>query len=282
MSGLAVVPIIAVVALAVVVWPVGGGRSTADDLARRLAAGDDPGRFSFDHRANGTQVLDCFLPNRQIAGAVDYDAALAVLRDATGTEIARKQPERVLLHRRLFAENTVATEWVELELPMDQELHARLTTILGTELAGYLLVPGLPPSGRATALAALDAADRVDALPATTIDGGGSDGYRIIVDGDRFDDIAGADDNRAAPTTDVSAPVIDVWIDQYDRVRRVTVLPGRLEPADDEAAAGWSIDYGTTGPPLGDRRPTSVTDATGVELSRLQGRPSTGGCEVPL
>ena len=279
--GLAVATV-AAVAASLVAWPAGGGSSPADELARRLVSTDDPDRFTFVHRAGGTRVLDCFLPNRQIAGVVDYDAALAVLRDATGTEVARKEPERVLLHRSLFAEGTVATEWVDLELPMDRGLGARLSRILGTELAGYVLTPGLPPSGRATALAALDAANRVDAPPATTIDGRRSDGFRITVDGDRFGDIAGADDDRAAPTTDVAPPVIDVWIGQDDRVRRVTVLPGRPESADDEAAAGWSVDYGTIGPPLDTRRPSSVTDAADVDRGRLQGRPATGGCEVPL
>lgn len=278
--GLVVVALLVAVAIAVSAWPADGGWSTADELARRLAATDDLDRFEFDHRAGGTRVLDCFLPNRQITGAVDYDAALAVLLDRTGTEIARKRPDRVLLHRNLFAKDIVPTEWLELELPMDEELRSRLATILGTELAGYLLTPGLPASGRATAVAALEAADRVDPLPASTIDGRHSNGYRIIVDDDRFG--VDPDDSRAAPTTDVAPPTIDVWIDQDDGVRRVTVLPGQLEPANDEAAAGWSIDYRAPGSPVDDRRRSSVTGAAAVDLDRLQGRPATGGCEVPL
>lgn len=66
---------IAVAAAAVAAWPADSESSTADELARRLDSVDDPARFSFDHRAGGTRVLDCFLPNRQIGGAVDYDAA---------------------------------------------------------------------------------------------------------------------------------------------------------------------------------------------------------------
>lgn len=235
---------VAVVVAAVSAWTAGGESGTANELARRLVSVDEPGRFSFDHRAGGTQVLDCFLPNRRIGGAVDYDAALAVLRDSAGTEIARKHPDRVLLHRNLFADHAVPTTWLELQLPMDEELRAQLATILGTELSGYLLTPGLPPSGRSTALAALDAAERIDPLPSTTIDSRRNDGFRITVDADRFADIAGADGSRAAPTTDVAPPTIEVWIDGDDRVSRVTVLPGRLDPADDDAA-GWSIDYGS-------------------------------------
>ena len=274
--------IIAAIVAALMAWPGGDEPSTADELARRLASADDPDRFSFDHRAGGTRVLDCFLPNRQIAGVVDYDAALAVLRDDTGAEIARKHPDRLLLHRTLFATHTVATTWIEFELPLDEGLRDQLAAIVGTELAGYLLTPGLPPSGRATALDALDAANQVDPLPATTIDGRRSDGYRIAVAADRFADIAEGDDGRGAPAADVAPPTVDVWIDRDDRVTRVTVLPGRPAPAGEETAPGWSIDYRTPGQPLDIRRPSSVTDAAVVDLSRLRGSPSADGCEVPL
>ena len=281
MLGLVAVAIIATVVAAVAVWPGGGGSSSHDELARRLASVEDPERFSFEHRAGGSRVLDCFLPSRQISGAVDYDAALAVFRDDTGAEIARKQPDQVLLHRELFAEDAVPTTWLEVELPMDDELRARLATIFGTELAGYLLTPGLPPSGQATALAALDAADRIESLPPTTIDGRRNDGCRITVDDDHFADVAGRDDGLRAPTTDLAPPTINVWIDDDDEVARVTVVPGPLEP-EDEPAGGWSIDYRTPGPRLRDPRPSSVTHDGDIELSRLQGRPPSGECQVPL
>lgn len=273
--------VVAVVAAGVATWLARGGSSTADELARRLTSIDDPDRFSFDHRAGGTRVLDCFLPNRQIAGAVDYDGGLAVLRDAAGTEIARKHPDRVLLHRDLFAEDTFPTTWLELALPTDEELRARLSTTLGTELAGYVLTQGLPHGGRATALAALDAAERVDPLPATMIDGRRSDGYRITVDEDRLAETTRTAEDRAAPRTDVAPPTIDLWIDQEDRVTRVAVLPAGSERADD-AAGGWSIDYETPAPPLDLREPSSVTDVADVDVPRLRPRPSTGACAVPL
>lgn len=275
------VAVIAVFGAAVAAWP-DGGTSAADELGRRLAASDEPVRFGFDHLAGGTRVLDCFLPHRQITGSVDYDAGVAVLGDRTGSAIARKHTDRVLLHRSLFADDVLTTAWLELEFPIDDDVRARLAAILGTELAGYLLTQGLPASGRATALAALDAADRVDHLPATTIDGRRSDGYRITMDEDRFADLPGTDDGPATPPSDVAPPTLEVWVDDDDDVSRVTVLPGRGEPGDDEAAAGWSIDYRSRSQPLDDRRPSSVTNVTEVDLGRLNGRPPSGGCEVPL
>jgi len=239
---LAAVAGIVAVATAVAAWP-GNGTGADDELARRLTATDEPSRFQFDHRAGGTRVLDCFLPHRQIIGSVDYDSGIAVLRASTGSEIARKHTDRVLLHRNLFAEDVLPTGWLELALPIDDDVRAPLAAILGTELAGYLLTQGLPASGRATALATLAAADRIDRLPATTI---------------------------------------EVWVDDDDHVSRVTVLPGRREPGDDGAAAGWSIDYRNLSQPLDDGRPSSVTNVGDVDLDQLDARPRSAGCEVPL
>jgi len=278
---LAAVAGIVAVATAVAAWP-GNGTGADDELARRLTATDEPSRFQFDHRAGGTRVLDCFLPHRQIIGSVDYDSGIAVLRASTGSEIARKHTDRVLLHRNLFAEDVLPTGWLELALPIDDDVRAPLAAILGTELAGYLLTQGLPASGRATALATLAAADRIDRLPATTIEGRRSDGYRITVDQERFADIPGTDDGRAAPPSDVAPPTIEVWVDDDDHVSRVTVLPGRREPGDDGAAAGWSIDYRNLGQPLDDGRPSSVTNVGDVDLDQLDARPRSAGCEVPL
>lgn len=273
--------LVAVVATALGTWVGRGASSDAEELGRRLDASDEPSRFSFEHRAGGTRTLDCFLPNRAVAGTVDYEAGLAVLRDATGTEIARKHQDRVLLHRDLFAEGTVPALWLHLALPPSDELRAPLTATLGTELVGYVLSPGLPPSGRATALAALDAAERVDPLPATTVDDRRSDGYRIVVDADRFAETAPSPEDGAAPGTDLTPPTVDIWIDEGDRVNRVAVLPGRPAVADEEGAGGWSIDYEMSAPPFDVREPTSLSDVTDVELSRLSARPSTGECEVP-
>lgn len=278
---LAAVAGIVAVAAAVAAWP-GNGTGADDELARRLIAADEPSRFRFDHRAGGTRVLDCFLPHRQIIGSVDYDAGIAVLRDSAGREIARKHSDRVLLHRSLFPQDVLTTGWLELALPIDDDVRARLAAILGTELAGYLLTEGLPASGRATALAALEAADRIDRLPATTIGGRRSDGYRITVDEERFADLPGTDGGRAAPPSDVAPPTIELWVDDDDHVSRVTVLPGRGEPGDDGAAAGWSIDYRSLGQPLDDGRPSSVTNVGDVDLGQLDARPRSAACEVPL
>lgn len=260
-------------------WLLGGdpSSSTAEELADRLAARGDPDRFSFDHRAGGTGVLDCVLPNRRISGTVDYEAGLAVLRSDSGTEIARKRVDSVLLHRDLFADRVVPTTWLRLTLPADGVRRARLETALGPELSGYVLDRALPATGRATALAALEVAEGVDALRAARFDG-----YRIRIEGDRFADIAPSEGRPAAARSDGAPPTIDVWLDGDDVVRRIVVVPGRRSGEREGASGGWAIDYEPDVSPVDDRTPTSVTDIMDVDLGRLRAGGATGECDLEL
>lgn len=77
-----------------------------------------------------------------------------------------------------------------------------------------------PARGRAIALTALDAAERIDVLPSARFEGSRRGGYRITVDEDRSTDITRTEDRPAGPETDVVPPTIDVWPDEDDDVRR--------------------------------------------------------------
>lgn len=278
----AVAVVVAAASLAAVRVLGDGSSSAATTLARRLSEGGDPQRFRFQHQAGGTRVLDCFLPNRAVEGTVDNVAGVAVLRGENGTEVARKSPEGVLLHQSLFAADAIPTPWLSVALPPTDELRAVLTKTLGTELSGYVLVPGLPPSGTATASAALEAAEEVERLGTTTVDDRRTDRYRITVADDEFADAtstptAAADqDGRAVPV-----PVIDVWVDARDQVVRVTVVAGGSNGSGEETPGGWTIDYEVPVPPPTQAERMSATDAADLPLDRLAAR-QREGCEVPL
>jgi len=261
----------------VVAWIAREPAGAAQELADRLAAGRDLDPFRFEHRAGGTGVLDCVLPNRRISGTVDGEAGLAILRSDAGAEIARKRVDRVLVHRDLFAERAVPTTWLRLALPADGERRAPLAAALGPELAGYVLDRGLPPTGRATALAALDAAEVVVALPE-----GRLDGYRITVGDDWFGEEAA---DRAGPGDagpGAPPPLIDVWLDEDDVVRRVEVVPAQPAGEREAPSGGWTIDYTEATSPVDDRTPTSVTDVTDIDLDRLRASGPDGGCDLAL
>jgi hypothetical protein len=266
----------------VAAW-IGRDPSSAEaQLGVRLAASRDVARFGFDHRAGGTGVLDCVLPNRRISGIVDLEAGAAILRDDAGAEVARRSVDQAWLHRDLFAGGVVPTTWLHLELPASAERRAQLTTALGTELAGYVLAEGLPATGRATAQAALDAAQRVDVLPSERSHDGRRDGYRITVEQDRFADLASNGERGARSVTDVLSPTVDVWLDERDRVLRVVVVPARRPGAQDGTSGGWAIDYWDAAPRIDDRPLRSVTEIAAIELGQLRARQPAGGCELAL
>ncbi|MFP5326672.1 MAG: hypothetical protein ACLGHT_04220 [Acidimicrobiia bacterium] len=273
---------VALLGAAVATWVGREPASAQGQLGARLAATGDVARFGFDHRAGGTGVLDCVLPNRQISGTVDFEAGAAILRAAAGAEVARKGVDQAWLHRDLFAGEVVPTTWLHLELPASGDRRAELTTALGTELAGYVLAEGLPATGRATAQAALDAAQRVDVLPSERFDGGRRDGYRITVAQDRFADLASSEERGARSVTDVHPPTVDVWLDERDRVRRIVVVPARRPGARDRTSGGWAIDYWEAAPRIDDRPPRSVTEIAEIEPAQLRARQPAGGCELPL
>ena len=272
--------ILAAASMAAVVT-LGGSTSADAELARRLSDGGDPERFRFLHRAGGSKVLDCFQANRSLAGTVDYAAGLAVLRDESGDIVARKSERRVLLRTSLFAAGVSPATWLSVALPPTQDLRAALTRSLGTELAGYVLVPGLPPSGPATAAAALGAAAEVNRLGATKILGRRADRYRITVAEDAF---AGA---TSAPTAEpnpaakaVPAPRIEVWVDDRDQVVQVSVVAGS-DGTEQERPGGWMITYQVPARPLPPMATVSSSDVTNLPVDRLQA-PRREGCALPL
>ena len=87
------------------------------------------------------RLADC-RPARQIARARRESGSGASPSSATGTgsEVGRRYTDRVLLHRNLFEEDVLATAWLELKLPIEEDLRARLAATVGTE-PGYLLTP---------------------------------------------------------------------------------------------------------------------------------------------
>lgn len=278
---LAVAVLVAVASLAAVPVLGGGSTSAATELAGRLSEGGDPRRFRFQHQGGGSRVLDCFQANRAVEGTVDNAAGVAVLRGENDTMVARKSPERVLLRQSLFAAGAIPTPWLSVALPPTDELRAALTRSLGTELAGYVLVPGLPPSGTATAAAVLEAADEVKRLGTTMIGGRRTQRYRITVADDAFADATTTPTAVADPDgRDVPGPVIDVWVDERDQVVRVTVLAGSGDGVE-ETPGGWTIDYDVAARPPPPAERVSATDVADLPLDRLAGRPKEV-CELPL
>ena len=279
-----------VVAAAVVLfglWWTSGGepRGAADELQRRLARAREPDRFRFVHRSGGTRVLDCFLPNRAISGAVDYNADTLVISDTSGVEIARKTSRRVFLHQSVFAEDAVPTAWLALDLPLGDALHADLKPAVGTHLAGYVFVVGLPPSGKATAMAALDAAEAVELAGTTSIGGRSAVGWRITVDRDKFlkeSNSANMTATTGEDSEDVQPPAIEVWIDGRNEIVRVAVQPTRPDGSVAEPEGGWTIEYEVPGPVLTDAQPDSFTAIGDVQLDRLTGGRSRRSCELPM
>lgn len=257
------------------------------ELARRLANVAEPAEYEFRHRANGTRVLDCFLPNRALTGRVDTAAAVVVMRSAAG-KLARKWRRRVLLHESLFPSGSLPTAWLAITLPTTDALRSALNSSLGVEWAGYVLASGLPPSGRSVASAVLDVAAAVDSLGATrTLDGHAATGYRITLDPDRFAEATS--DSFATPgrpKCDVVAPR-QVWIDDRDQVVRIAVIriavrPGPSTGSTTDPDLGWTIDYEVPAPPLTVAEPESVTDAERLPIDRLATPLADRSCEVPL
>lgn len=261
---------------------MGDPGGTASELAGRLDRTPAP-RFRFTHRGGGTGVLDCFLPNRELTGSVDLRAGVAVLTGPDGAVLARRRDRRVLLHRSLFTQGAVPTEWLAVDLPTSEEHRAALTRALGADLAGYVLSAGLPSGGTATAEAALDAAADVERLGSTDLGGRTTTGYRITLNRDDFDAAASAATSPALDQdADVDPPLIDIWIDSRGRVARVAVQPTRRDGSAAEPEGGWTVDYQIPGPPLREIKPTGITLIGDVKVGSLRSSTAAGACEVPL
>ena len=281
------VALVAVVALAAVTtWAAtreAGG--AAGELERRLGRRSEPAAFRMEYVGGGTRVLDCFLPYRHFTGRVDYRGGVASFADVSGVEMAHKSQRRVLLHRSLFADGVVSSVWLGVDLPVAGEEREVLTRALGDDLAGYVLAPSLPPSGGATALAALEAAAGVEHLGAATIGGREADGYQIELDAGQFEQMSVSDGtpDRQGEGEEVQAPLLEVWLGGRNEIARIVVRPAEVDGSPADGSFGWALDYShersdpaPAGVPRG-----AVTEVGSVDLENLT--PAIeAGCEVPL
>ena len=252
------------------------------ELARRLGLSREPDRFKFHHRAGGSTVLDCFLPNREFWGDVDYGSGVLLLRSTTaGTPIAMVADRRAVLHRSLFAAGAVPTTWAQLERPAKPTAHPVVTRVLGVDLAGYVLADALPPSGRATALAALDVAVEVNRIGSQRIGAVQADGYRIVVDAEKF--INGASPSSTAASDEAAhtpVPDLDVWLGSDNTVVRIVVQPRGIDRDPKEPGiSGWVVDY-SPGEPVAFTESADVTAFDALEPSTLAA-PAAVGCNLP-
>jgi hypothetical protein len=157
-----------------------------------------------------------------------------------------------------------------------------LTQVLGAELGGYVLTGRLPATGRATVLAALDAASRVERVGVAEIGGASTDGFRITVDEKRFAQLASpsTSSEEAGEASRTRPPVIDVRLDDRDAVVRLAVQP--MRSAGDDGPAGWVVDYRAADEQLTAVDEPVVTRLRDVDLSRLRPAEPAPRCELPL
>lgn len=252
------------------------------ELAGRLRLSGEPDRFEFHHRAAGSTLLNCFLPNREFWGALDYRSGVLLLRSTTtGTPIAMVTDRRAVLHQSLFGAGAELTTWVQLERPAKPTARPVLTRVLGVDLAGYVLGDALPPSGRATALAALDVAREVNRIGSQSIGTVQADGYQISVNAEKFI-------QEASPSSTVASdeaartpvPNFEVWLGSDNTVVRIVVQPRDVDRDPKEAdTSGWAIDY-LPGEPVAFKDAGDVTAFDALEPSTLAA-PAAAGCNLP-
>ena len=254
--------------------------SPREELARRLEVKSDRPRFAIAYGAGGTRVNDCFLPNRRFLVFVDHRAeTLVVARSAADqVPLAIWREGRVFVHRSLFRSGALSQPWLAVPSDLRGPAGEALRGILGVDLASYLLSDELPPTGRATAVAALEVAKSVRRVPSAA---GESDRFSITVDPGQFEEATASavpsSSTPTGPTSSVSlTPTIDVWLDNGDTVARIDVRAG-----DTGATRGWTVEYSplTTAAPA--IRAAEVADLTGVDLSSLTPSASPE-CELPL
>ena len=227
-------------------------------------------------------MLNCFLPNREFWGALDYQSGVLLLRSTTaGTPIAMVTDDRALLHQSLFGAGTQLTTWVQLERPAKATARPVVTRVLGVDLAGYVLGDALPPSGRTTALAALDVAGEVSRIGSQSIGTVQADGYQISVDAEKFI-------QEASPSTTVASdvaartpvPDFEVWLGSDNTVVRIVVQQRGVDRDPKETdPSGWAIDY-LPGEPVAFKDADDVTAFDALEPSTLTA-PADAGCNLP-
>lgn len=277
-----------VVATLAVVAPgcrVGAPETPEAELRARLAAVEQPERFRITYRAAGTRVLDCFLPNREFTVDVDRETRVVRVVGADGPEptVAIRIGSTVYLHRSLFEPDAIAGEWLRLASDVSEPVRGAVERAIGTDLAGFLLVGGLPPGARETAVASLEVAEDVRRLEPEPAAGRALVGYELALDPERFEEVAAAPEDTAAPDTIRTGdrPVVQIWFDGEEIARLVVrrEVSGATDP--DAVAGGWITDYDELGSPLQVQPPGDVTDASAVDLSALH-RAARGTCELDV
>lgn len=275
----------AVATTAAVAWRAvnRSAEGTEQELAGRLERSGEPDHFEFSYRAGGTKVLDCFLPNREFSGAVDYLSGVVALRTGppTGATVAIVTERSALLHRSLFRADAVPTAWVRVDRPPRADLRSALVRVLGADLGGYVLGDALPPTGRATALAALEVARDVTRVGRQTIGAAPAEGFRITVDTEEFAEKASPSTTAQGEDGDAAVPTFQVWMGRDNAIVRIEVQPQSTgRDGEDGGAGGWSVDY-RPGRPLAKDEPSDVTALQALDLSGLTAA-SAASCQVPL
>ena len=273
-------------ALALISTAVAGcaASSGENDLAVRLIEGleavDPPDDFSFAFRAGGTRVNDCFLPNREFMGEVDAARDLLLIRRTEGgTPLVVSTDDATFLSAELFGAGDVPASWIRL-LERGAIAIEPLNRLIGPDLAAFAASEELPPSGHATALAVLRAANGVEVLGPSVTSGVRSDGFRVSLDPIRY---AGKPLATDATAEAGDPPEIDLWISEKDQVTRVEVKPSAVEtPAGhDEPPPGWVTDYDYSPRDIELKLPPDATRLTPSELSTLSPR-RLASCSLPI
>ena len=249
------------------------GCSTTDDpgteLRERIVGRDPSTQFTMEYRATGTEVLDCFLPNREFIIEVRGDTLVARRTDEPPAVVAQRTGAELQLAPTLFEPGLLRQRWLAIDLAqLTAPDRSTLSELLGADLASYLLTDALPSNGQEIAIAALDAATAVDTLGVETIGTQVADRFRITLDPESYAD-AQPTTSSTASGPDAGTPVVDVWVGADDDVVRVGVSSGE--------SRGWVIDFDDVDPANGLERTTTLPLAA-IELGSLSA--AAVDCEV--
>lgn len=210
--------------------------------------------------------------------------ALAVTTGRERSPSALVIGDNVYLHRTLFSGDALPTEWLRVPPRATRDVKASVERAVGTDLAGYLFAEGFPPTGEETALAVLDVATDVESLEAQDVHGRRLEGYRVIVDPERFaaEAALAEDPDQSARGAAAVTPVVQVWVGAGGEVGRLSVreqASGRSDP--DARGGGWTTDYLPLDDGLDVPAVIDATSASELDVSGL--RPaSRGSCELEI
>lgn len=254
----------------------------ARELLSRIEASAEPKSFEFDHRAGGTRVNDCVLPNRRFVGVVDGRRGVLTVRASTGDGalLVLSAADAVILHRSLFGGEPLPAEWLRLPRDDNAEVEVALRRVLGAELSPYVLSDGLPASGRATAVDVLRVAKSVSALGPTMLGATRTEQFRVEVDSDRYAEALAREADAAVTEDDVPEPVVDLWVAENGDVLRVGVRPGATDD-DGEPLPGWTVDYRAVEQANAVDVQSGIVELSADEIAQLP-PPRRATCELPL